>query len=228
MAVEETVYCPACNQPARVPTDLLGGPVQCPRCYAYFRVPPRDPEGVLPPPERLPPPPAEAPEPALRRAEARKQLSMAAALLILVAAGGLLVNGAILAQARLDPGRFAEDTKNGLAKAAKMIDAPEPTPESVAEAVALRRRASLWSAAGWLLTVVGGVAMFARRSRPLGALGAIAGMVNFVHCCCVPGIPVGFWALLTLFDAEIAQEFERGPVPPPPGGATSPMPPESA
>ena len=37
----EVIFCPACNHKLRVPEELMGQSVQCPKCRATFMAPPR-------------------------------------------------------------------------------------------------------------------------------------------------------------------------------------------
>ena len=66
------------------------------------------------------------------------------------------------------------------------------------------------------LILAGGIAMVRGKSEGLIRTAAILSMVPFTSCCCIVGIPVGIWALITLKKPEVQQYF-RGPTPPPAG-----------
>ena len=60
MAIE-SIYCPACNNKLRVPDELMGQQVQCPKCQAMFTAPPPPPAPTAmstdrpgAPPQRMP------------------------------------------------------------------------------------------------------------------------------------------------------------------------------
>ncbi len=56
--------------------------------------------------------------------------------------------------------------------------------------------------------MLGGIFMLTRRFYSMAILGSIMGMINFVNCCCVLGLPFGIWALVVLARPEVKRLFQ--------------------
>jgi hypothetical protein len=58
-----------------------------------------------------------------------------------------------------------------------------------------------------LFVFAGGIAMVRRKVYALAMIGAFLSLVNFNECCCLFSIPVGIWALVVLFQADVKASF---------------------
>lgn len=56
--------------------------------------------------------------------------------------------------------------------------------------------------------IYGGIQMLKARRYSLVMLAAILALIPLSSICCIPGIPVGIWALIVLRDPEVRTYFE--------------------
>lgn len=64
---------------------------------------------------------------------------------------------------------------------------------------------------GSLLILFGGVQMARLKSRGLGLTASVLAMIPFFSsCCCVLGLPVGIWAIVTLNQQDVKAAFAAG------------------
>ena len=56
--------------------------------------------------------------------------------------------------------------------------------------------------------VVGGVQMLNARRYSLAIWAAVLAMVPLTSVCCLPGIPVGTWALMVLLNRDVSAAFQ--------------------
>lgn len=61
---------------------------------------------------------------------------------------------------------------------------------------------------GNLLVVIGGINMLRVSGHGLAVLGATMAMVPFMTCCCMAGVPIGLWALVTLWNKDVKAAFQ--------------------
>lgn len=61
--------------------------------------------------------------------------------------------------------------------------------------------------------IYGGIQMLSARRYSVALLAAILALIPLSSICCIPGIPVGIWALIVLRDPEVRTCFESPPRP---------------
>jgi hypothetical protein len=192
----ESITCPGCQKPIRVPADVLGQRAQCPFCKCHFRAPVRADDGTLSPPVLL-----------RKNPFAQSRTYAPGVALILVGLLGMMSNGLRVAHAYSDPEEFARQTRETFEKAGF------PEAERTVRWMPLARVGFLVMGA---LVVGGGVAMVRRRWHGLAMIGGVSALFSVADCCCVLGFPAGGWALFVLRDPAVRAEFyrpaDRGPV----------------
>jgi hypothetical protein len=63
------------------------------------------------------------------------------------------------------------------------------------------------------IIIVGGIQMLRARRYPIALLAAILALIPLTSVCCIPGIPLGIWALVVLRSPEVRAAFDA-PLPP--------------
>lgn len=211
----DVIQCPSCHRPLRVPDELVGLPVKCPDCGMVFltvtgtpasptapaSVPPSQVTATAP---TVSPVARGIPEPFFADDRASTAVGGPGVALLIVGILGLIASSfSLLAVLGMDHEKFMEGFKS------QMEDVP---PEQVEE----MGRLIVGPAAGVihgvfvaisLLVLLGAVMMLRRRFYPLAVLGSVLAMINLETCCCVLGLPVGFWSLLVLMRADVQETF---------------------
>lgn len=188
----ESVTCPGCQKPVRVPSDILGQTAKCPFCKCHFRAPIRTPEGLT--------------EPVLikRNPFAGSRTFGPGAALLFVGLLGLFTNVLDLAKTYAEPDEFARQTRDAFAGRF----------DRWTEFTVKWRPRVVWAFATLsAVTAAGGVATLRQRRHGLAMIGATAAFFSVNHCCCVLGVPAGAWALFVLMNPEVRALFQR-PAPP--------------
>lgn len=67
---------------------------------------------------------------------------------------------------------------------------------------------SLLSIAASPVIIFGGVQMLRARRYSLAVWAAILALIPLTSVCCIPGIPIGIWALIVLRHPEVRAAFE--------------------
>ena len=212
MAIE-SIYCPACNNKLRVPDELMGQQVQCPKCQAMFTAPPPPPSASPlttdhpgAPPQRMGERHADFgyeddrwdQEP--RRLAASNRRKLPGILLIVVGLLQALMNMYGLSLALISPDELRKQFQQ-LQAMFPMAGAPQFDPV----------KAQLITTSVFLMVsiaqIAGGISLFRGRFYSLAIIGAFLAIVNCNQVCCLAGIPVGIWSLIVLFDAGVKAEF---------------------
>src|SRR5262249_37354965 len=58
-----------------------------------------------------------------------------------------------------------------------------------------------------LITFLGGIAMIRKQFYALAIAGCVTAMLNLSDGCCLLGLPVGIWALVTLLQPDVKASF---------------------
>lgn len=58
------------------------------------------------------------------------------------------------------------------------------------------------------IIVFGGIQMLRARRYPVALWAAILALIPVTSVCCIPGIPIGIWALIVLRHPEVRASFE--------------------
>ena len=74
---------------------------------------------------------------------------------------------------------------------------------------------SLLSIAAAPIMIVGGIKMLNARGYSLAMLAAILAIVPVTSVCCIPGIPIGIWALIVLLNQDVKAAFQDSVTPTP-------------
>jgi len=215
MASEEVISCPACRHALRVPADWLGTQVQCPECKSTFRAPTyssdgRLGEGVL------------VTDGGDTTAPRRRK-----SMLMLPGIGFLLLGSVSLVlnlfsivsmantpeplkkqlfeniqEARTKHGIFNDDPPDE--KVRKNLDEAR-----VVEFMTYKRWGLMGCAALAAITFAGGLAIVTRRFYGLALLSCVAATLNLSSFCCLPGAPLGLWALVLLLGSTGREHFRR-------------------
>lgn len=208
--MSQIITCPSCRQQLQVPEAFLGQPVKCPGCGFTFSVLV---EASVP---AMPSESAASTEPALRHGpserppapggDVQRLLLPPAICLLLLSLLGLcctLYNVAHIVVA-------AEAIRAQAQQAAP----PDPFARQIffqmvdfmlgPGGIALRVLFMVLN----VITLFGSAAMMNRRLYGLAVLGSVCALVsNLDICCCVPGFPLGLWALLVLCRPEVKAAF---------------------
>lgn len=221
---DELICCPSCNHQLRVPSELLGQPVECPQCHSQFTAPirrenppplPAEPPIVRPASSTLDPnyAPPYADDPEARSHQAKSVLMAPAICLLVMSALAGLMNAYVITsglyfqanpdewerQVQAEMDKHPELGPGDRQKFEAMLSAGNITPWMV-----LPGGTSLLAAA---LTALGAIAMLTRRAYWLAVLGAIAAL-NPINCCCLDlNVPFGIWALIVLLGSDVRAAF---------------------
>ena len=211
MAIE-TIFCPACNNKLRVPDDLMGQEVQCPKCQTMFVAPP-PPGAVMPadhpeaPPRRLPASPAGFDDDAAdrwddepRRAPVGPNPMPAGVCLLVVSILGLLSGGLRLGLAIGAP----DQLKKIMANNPMFGGGGMPAGLDIVMVVLV---AGIIFTAMSLLSLAGAMCMIRRKLWGLAVAGCFLAMFNPTDGCCILGLPVGIWGLVVLFNENTKRSF---------------------
>ena len=60
-----------------------------------------------------------------------------------------------------------------------------------------------------LVVLVGGICIVRGRFYYLALFCCLVAMLNFNHLCCIPGLVVGLWGILSLARDEVRPHFDR-------------------
>ena len=63
------------------------------------------------------------------------------------------------------------------------------------------------------IIVFGGIQMLRARRYPVALWAAILALIPVTSVCCIPGIPIGIWALIVLRHPEVRASFEEHQMP---------------
>jgi len=192
----ESIICPGCDKPIRVPVEVLGQRAQCPFCKCHFEAPVRGPDGAL-----------TAPRLTRRNPFAASRTFGPGLGLLFVGLLGTVSNGVQVGRAYSDPAKFAEETREFFERAQL------PDPERTVKWMPIARVGFLGLSA---LVAAGGVAMLARRMHGLAMLASVGALFLVTDCCCVLGFPVGAWSLYVLRDPAVQAQFRRAATEMPP------------
>jgi type IV secretory pathway protease TraF len=72
---------------------------------------------------------------------------------------------------------------------------------------------SLISIAASPIIIFGGIQMLRARRYSIALWAAILALIPLTSVCCIPGIPIGIWALIVLRHPEVRTSFEGYQVP---------------
>lgn len=195
----ESIDCPGCKRPIRIPAEVLGQRAQCPFCKCHFRAPIRNSEGGLTTPSLI-----------RRNPFAQSRTFGPGALLMFVGLVGLVANAANIARTYADPEAFAKQTREDFAEMARRGDSPK-LEEYGEVTVTWLPIARIGFLALSLLTTAGAIAMLRQRRHGLALMGSVAALFNVANCCCVLGFPAGAWALYVLRNPEVRAQFQLQP-----------------
>ena len=67
---------------------------------------------------------------------------------------------------------------------------------------------SLISIAASPVIIFGGIQMLGARRYSIALWAAILALIPLTSVCCIPGIPIGIWALIVLRHPEVRADFE--------------------
>ena len=67
---------------------------------------------------------------------------------------------------------------------------------------------SLISIAASPIIIFGGIQMLRARRYSVALVAAILALIPLTSVCCIPGIPIGIWALIVLRNPEVKAAFE--------------------
>ncbi len=217
----EQVRCPSCNAPLRVPDNLLGKNVKCPKCQTTFIAEmeeAEEPQGIVrePPPARRSRAMEETEEEEFqeeeqeeerpRRRRRRRQRSAEAEATVAGPAISLMVLGAL-------------DIPVGIAYAIPQVVnfrlagkqyAPGQAPPGYEVGLAIGKGwvviLILGSLVLGILLLVAGLKMKKLQSFGLAMTACVLAMLP-VHCCCLLGLPFGIWGLVVLNKPEVKDAF---------------------
>lgn len=193
----ESINCPGCAKPIRVPDDVLGKRAQCPFCKSHFRAPIRSADGSLSTPVLF-----------RKNPFAESRTLAPGTLLILVGLLSVLTSSVDIARSSADPEAFAAKTREFFEQMAEKQKSPElrDIGETTIKYLPVARIVFLILG---LSTVAGGLATVRRRYHGLAMLGSVAALFNVYCYICILGFPIGGWALFTLMDREVRMQFVK-------------------
>jgi hypothetical protein len=214
----ELIFCPSCNHKLRVPSDLMGQRVQCPKCGTEFTAPPPraraddDWNAAAPPP---PPDDAYAPRPRReddwdeppRRTPQRAGRGVVIApgvAVIVMGVFALLSSVFTLVQIVADPAGFRQQMQQ---IKAMMPGGGGPQPFDPLQVAKIVSGVFIVIS---LLQILGGGCMAARRAYPMAIIGAILAIINCNNVLiCIPNFAVGIWAMIVLMLPGVRAHFTR-------------------
>jgi hypothetical protein len=203
----ETIECPSCRHPVRVPESLFGQPVRCPECKAYFTAPTRDAEGKMGAAEVL----AELPPQPVTPIKQRPPISQSPVFLpglflLLVGLIGFGVNGYKAAQWFIDKDATEKNRLELMDKVGELTK-QQFAPDQKKSAVEALRIIEIVDGFLSFIPILGALAMIGMRMRWLAIVGCIVAMINIGNLCCLIGLPTGIWCLVKLLDPEVRPLF---------------------
>lgn len=209
---EEIIFCPSCGHKLRVPEELLGQVVQCPRCQLVFTAPVRASQRPVPPtgvPLGPRPQPSTQPQVPVDLGDLRERVWTAlkpAGLGLLVMSTLTLVWDVYQFMAiRRDPARAVADLQTVYQNMGIRVD--DQTLHSLlmtTSAVMLALLVPLKLGA-----ILGAVQILKMQRYWLAVAGSFLALVNFLDCpCCLASLPFSLWALIVLLRPEVRQAFE--------------------
>jgi hypothetical protein len=183
----ESVTCPGCQKPIRVPDEVLGQTAKCPFCKCHFHAPVRTPEGLT--------------DPVLVRRNPFGESRTFGPGMALVFVGllGVLTNAVKVGKIFADREAFAQQVREDFDRS-PFQEYTEPTIRWMPFV-----RLGFLGLSG--LVVAAGVALLARRWHGLAMIGAAAALFNVANYCCFLGFPAGAWALFVLRDPTVRAQF---------------------
>src|SRR5262245_51967718 len=216
----ELIYCPACNHKLRVPAELMGQRVQCPKCGTEFTAPPLRPaqEGADDRFFSEPPPRTEGEANPSRSAvddwndPLRQQPQLAGRGVILAPAIALIVMGVFallsgvftLVQILTDPAGFRQQMAQ---IQAMMPGGGAPPPFDPIQGAKIVSGVFIGMS---ILQIVGGVCMASRRGYFMAFVGAVFAIVNCSNVLiCIPNFAIGIWAIIVLCLPTVRAHFVR-------------------
>jgi type IV secretory pathway protease TraF len=63
------------------------------------------------------------------------------------------------------------------------------------------------------IIIFGGIQMLGARRYSIALWAAMLALIPLTSVCCIPGIPIGIWALIVLRHPEVRAAFESYPMP---------------
>jgi hypothetical protein len=183
----ESIACPNCSKAVRVPSEQLGAMSACPFCKCRFIA------------EKVGDGPAKARF--VRRNPLLESRAIIPGLVVfLMGMMALVYNGVEFVKATVDPELFAEQARESLKPFLKEDD---NLVENTVKWVPRIRFVGIVLA---LLSISGGICMMKRRFHTFAMLTGFTHMFNVTGYCCF-GIPIGGWALYTLMNPQVQDEF---------------------
>lgn len=189
-SVLESIQCPGCKKPIRVPDEVLGQTAKCPFCKCHFQAPVRSQDGKLTTPQLT-----------RRNPFAGSRTFGPGVLLIFLGLLGLLSNARIIGRAYSDPEMFADQTRQQL-ESVKLDDYVDRT-------IKWMPTVRIGFLALNLLVIAGGISAIAQRWHGLAMIGSAAALFDAADCCCILGFPAGGWALFVLMNPGVRAQFTK-------------------
>lgn len=217
----EQVRCPECNAPLRVPDNLLGKNVKCPKCQTTFIAEmdePTERQNVVrePAPARRSRAMEETEEEELleeeqeeerpRRRRRGKPRSAAAMDAVAGPAISLMVVGVLDIPAAILYSVFQIFNFRFAGKMYSQGQAPPGYAEGLVIGKAFAIAVIVLSILFGVLLLVGGLKMKKLQSFGLAMTACVLAMLP-IHCCCILGLPFGIWGLVTLNKPEVKNAF---------------------
>jgi len=212
MAIE-SIYCPACNNKLRVPDELMGQQVQCPKCQAMFTAPPPPPAPTAMSTDRPGAPPQRMPADHEdlgydddrwdyeRRRPTGPNPVPPGVCMIVVSILGLLVNTFDIVLMGFFPQEFKKMLANN-----PLIAAGGGAPGG-ADFTTIKLAGSAICLFISFVILAGGISMMRRRLWGLSIAACFLAIFNLNEFCCVLGLPVAIWGLIVLFNEETKRSF---------------------
>jgi hypothetical protein len=186
----ESITCPGCQKPIRVPPDVLGQRAQCPFCKSHFQAPVRTADGTLTTPTLV-----------RRNPFGQSRTFGPGAALIFVGLLGVITNTVQVVRAYADPDEFERQVRRDL----EQMNLADYVERTIRWMPMVRAGFLILSA----LVFAGGVATLRKRRHGLAMLGSLGALFNVASCCCVLGFPAGAWALYVLKDPQVRAQFDQ-------------------
>ena len=216
----EQVRCPSCNAALRVPDNLLGKNVKCPKCQETFVAEveePDDSEGIVrePASRRSSREPEEHEEEVLeeeeeeerpRRRRRGRRRSAAAESAVAGPAISLMIVGALDIPAAIAYLIFQIFNFRFAGQAYPPGQAPPGYAEGIVIGKVFAFVVIALSILFGFLLFVGGLKMKKLQSFGLAMTACVIAMLP-LHCCCILGLPFGIWGLSVLNRSEVKDAF---------------------
>jgi hypothetical protein len=187
---DELTRCPACENTLRLPPELLGRPVECPKCGHRFT--PNAPAG------------GPAPYPGPHRADGLTAPAVALLITAILTAVANLAGSPSAVLVNQDPAEWDLQVR----KQIEVHQKPNAKQEEKDAMEAISKAMTADNLKGWLtpycglswltgvLTLVGAIAMLTRKAYALAVIGCLAAF--FPSPCCPLQGPFGLWGLIAL------------------------------